>query len=105
MTIPGELLTPDEHLAMATSAELANLMRKIIGDGPEADFDWAEALYRIHAVEQMILAQAASRAFPDRYRPLGGWDAADPPEGEPQGDVDPWDPWPGMNGKQAGSRR
>jgi len=97
MAIPGELLTPDEHLAMETSAQLANLVRKIIGDGPDADWDWGEALYRIHAVEQMILAQAAARAFPDLYRPLGGRATTGPHEDE-HAESDVLDRWHRMNG-------
>ena len=104
MTTPGELLTPDEHLAMETSAELANLVRKIIGDGPEADLDWAEAMYRIHAVEQMILAQAAARAFPDLYRPLGGWDAGSTQNGH-RADGDVVDIRAETNGQRARPRR
>ena len=73
MAIPGELLTPDEHLAMETSAQLANLVRKIIGDGPEADLDWAESDVSHSRCGANDPRPVAARAFPDLDRPLGGW--------------------------------
>lgn len=67
----AELLTEDEHEAMRLSGELANTVGRIIGKGPQAEYDWNEAAQRIHAIQHMILAQAAARAYPDRYRLLG----------------------------------
>ena len=66
-------MTADEHRAMELTAELANLCRKIVGTGNQADHDWNELAHRIHAVQHTILAQAAARAYPYKYRPLGGW--------------------------------
>lgn len=66
------LLTDEEHEAMALSAQLANLVRRIIGDGPQAEHDWNEMAQRIHAIQHTVLAQAAARAYPALYRPLGG---------------------------------
>lgn len=66
-------LTADEHEAMRLSGDLAGLLRRIIGKGNQAEHDWAEAAARIHAVQHMILAQAAARSYPGLYRPLGGW--------------------------------
>lgn len=57
---------------MEVSATLANLMRQVIGGGPDAAHDWNEAAHNIHAVQNAILAQAAARAYPDQYRLLGG---------------------------------
>jgi hypothetical protein len=68
----GALMTDLEHEAMELSAQLANTLHRIIGDGPQASNDWAEAAMRIHSMQQMILAQAACRAYPDRYRLMGG---------------------------------
>jgi hypothetical protein len=65
-------LTELEHEAMDMTGALAGLIRRIIGDGPTAAADWGEAAIRIHSVQQFILAQAAARAYPDRYRLLGG---------------------------------
>lgn len=66
------LLTDDEKEAMRLSGQLANLCGRIIGNGPQAENDWAEMAYRIHGVQHMILAQAAARAYPKEYRLLGG---------------------------------
>lgn len=69
--LPEEWLTEDEHRAMELSGELATLIHRIIGDGPVAISDWAEAAGHIHSVQRNILAQAAARLYPDRYRLLG----------------------------------
>lgn len=66
-----ELLTADEHYALALSGELASICNKIIGDGPQAAHDWAEMAVHIHGVQHMLMRQAAARAYPDLYRLLG----------------------------------
>lgn len=71
MTSIDELMTADEHEAMRLTGELASLVHKIIGDGPQAEHDWAEFTVRIHACQHMIMRQCAARAFPDLYRRLG----------------------------------
>lgn len=70
---PGGLLTDLELEAMDATANLARLMFRIIGKtGPAASGDCAEMVDKIHQLQLMILAQAASRAYPDRFRKLGG---------------------------------
>lgn len=64
-------LTDDEHRAIELAGELADLVRQIIGDGPQAGNDWDELCAPIHLVQRTIGAQAAARAYPDRYRLLG----------------------------------
>jgi hypothetical protein len=66
------MLTPDELAAMDLTAELANLFGRIIGDGPTRDGDWSEVAVHIHTLQHLIMAQAAARAYPDRFRLLGG---------------------------------
>lgn len=66
-----DLMTDEEHEFMRLSGQMASLARTIIGDGPQADHDWAEFTVRIHAVQHMIMRQCAARAFPDLYRQLG----------------------------------
>jgi hypothetical protein len=68
---PEPALTDLEHEAMRKSGELAQLLRQIIGDGPHAYNDWVEASIHIHAIQNMILSQAAARAYPDTFRLLG----------------------------------
>jgi hypothetical protein len=68
-----ELLTNAEHRAMDLTVTLVNLvMHEVIGFGPTRDADVREFVAAVHAVQQMVLSQAAARAYPDRYRLLGG---------------------------------
>lgn len=62
------LLTDEEHRLMDVTAELARGLFALCGD---ADDDRAEVAHEIHALQHRILAQAAARAFPNRYRPMG----------------------------------
>jgi hypothetical protein len=64
-------LTDDERRALDLTGELAGLCRQIIGDGPAAVGDWREMAMRIHAIQHMLMAQAASRAYPEKFRLLG----------------------------------
>jgi hypothetical protein len=60
-----------EFEALQKSGDLAQLVREIIGEGPNAYNDWLEATVHIHAIQNMILSQAAARAYPDTLRLLG----------------------------------
>jgi hypothetical protein len=69
----AELLTPAEHHAVRLAAELMSyISREIIGGGMSRRQDLAELAIHVHGIQNMILAQAAARACPDRYRLLGG---------------------------------
>lgn len=66
-------LTDAEHKAIDLTAELMNLLAgEIIGDGPARSQDINEAGRHIHAIQHMVMSQAAARAHPGRYRLLGG---------------------------------
>lgn len=65
-------LTEDEHQAMQLTADLWNLLNQIVGQGRSRAGDLAEICHNVHAIQHVILAQAAARAYPDRYRLLGG---------------------------------
>jgi hypothetical protein len=68
-----DLMTPAEHRAMELTAELYNLIcNEIIGRGPSRAGDVDELVADIHRLQHRILRQAAARAYPDRYRLLGG---------------------------------
>lgn len=67
---PG-LLTPEEHHAMRLTADLHRAICGIAGDAGTRDNDLHESVLHIHALQNMILAQAAGRAYPDRYRLMG----------------------------------
>jgi hypothetical protein len=67
----SELLTPDEQHAIDLTAELANTLGRIVGRGPTRDHDMAEICLHIHNIQHAVMAQAAARAYPDRFRLLG----------------------------------
>jgi hypothetical protein len=69
----SELLTDAEHRAMDLTGELWNLLcREVVGHGPSRDRDLRELAHDLHVIQERILAQAAGRAYPNRYRLLGG---------------------------------
>lgn len=70
-------LTPDEHEAVSLLADVTNTMARVIGKGRTpreavvANNDITEAVHHIHALQNMVLAQAAARAYPKTYRLMG----------------------------------
>ena len=73
----SDLLTDDEREALRLSGQLANACRKVIGDGPNANHDWAEMAAHIHNIQHALMSQAAARAYPTEFRLLGGSIAKD----------------------------
>lgn len=73
MTGAVEPLTPVEHEALEVTNHLVHLLMSIVGsvDPQVAETDASELIYHVHAIQNAILAQAAARAYPDRYRFLG----------------------------------
>lgn len=69
MTTDG--LTADEIEAMDLTARLANICVVIVGSGPTRQGDLNELITHIHNIQHAIMAQAAARAHPDRFRLLG----------------------------------
>lgn len=70
---PVGYLTPEEHRVMDMTADLANALYRLI-DGTDEGLvsrDWNEAVLPLHAIQHTVLAQAAARAYPERYRLLG----------------------------------
>jgi hypothetical protein len=68
------MLSDDEHLAMEMTAQLANLLYKIVcqGDDPLiVTQDWTELAHDIHHIQNTIMAQSAAREYSDLYRLLG----------------------------------
>jgi len=66
------LMTAAEHGAMDLTLQLDRLMVEIIGDGPVSAADLRASRIDLHHIQHRILRQAAGRAYPDRYRMLGG---------------------------------
>jgi hypothetical protein len=69
---PTAALTDDELHALDLTADLANAVSRIIGGERTGAHDWAEMAAHIHCIQHAIMAQAAARAYPDRFRLLGG---------------------------------
>ena len=68
-----ELMNPEEHHAMVLTANLWNhLSQSVVGDGTGRDGDIRELMFHIHGIQRAIMAQAAARAYPEKYRLLGG---------------------------------
>jgi hypothetical protein len=68
MTTP-DLLTAAEREVLAVLGDVARQLRAVAG-GP-GSADWLEAVPHLHALEQMVMGQAAARAYPQLYRLLG----------------------------------
>jgi hypothetical protein len=57
---------------MDITVDLVNVMcQEVIGRGPSRDGDVREFVSHVHGIQAAILAQAAGRAYPDRFRLLG----------------------------------
>lgn len=67
----GSLLTGDEHRAVQQAADLWNTLNTVVAAGDTRQADLIELSHHIHAIQNAVLAQAAARAHPDLYRPLG----------------------------------
>jgi hypothetical protein len=67
----AELLTDAEHHALELTAELTGLFAEIVAVGPSRGGDLSEFTAHLHAIQHAVLAQAAARAYPTRYRQLG----------------------------------
>ena len=68
-----EALTAAEHRVVELLGEAMSLYAtKVVGDGRTRTPDVHEFGASIHALQNAVLAQAAARAYPDRYRLAGG---------------------------------
>lgn len=64
-----------EHALARKLGSLANDFNDIMTRGIAYDEDYREVVYHIHALQNMVMAQAAARMYPNMYRPLGGSEA------------------------------
>jgi hypothetical protein len=68
-----DLLTEAEHKAMDLTAQLWNLLcSDVVPEGRSRTKDLHELVAHIHAIQHTVMSQAAARAYPERYRLLGG---------------------------------
>lgn len=65
------MLTPAELEAMSAIAAVVGHFATIVGQGPTRDADMREVVNHIHALQAMVMSQAACRAYPTEYRLLG----------------------------------
>lgn len=67
------LLSAEEMECLDHLAKAAGLGFRIIGrDGSCTEQDAGEWAHDIHVLQDRIMSQAAARAYPERFRPLGG---------------------------------
>ncbi len=64
-------MTEKEHQAVRMAADLYNLLHDIVGTDLSREADMKELATHIHAIQNAVLAQAAARAYPSKYRLLG----------------------------------
>ena len=69
--VERDVLTDAEHEFVEQLGRAWNLLCDVVGSGPSRPGDLAEAASHVHALQNLVLAQAAARAYPDRYRLLG----------------------------------
>lgn len=64
-------LTPAELALMNLFNAVMHGFGGIVGDGPTRDDDLNEVVVHVHALQAMVLSQAACRAYPGQFRLLG----------------------------------
>lgn len=69
----NELLTEAERDLVSELGKCFNAFCRVTNHEAARPADLAEVADKIHQLQDMVLAQAAARAYPDLYRPLGGW--------------------------------
>ena len=66
-------LTDSEHAVMAALATVWDtFVNEIVEHGETREHDLDEIAADIHALQRTVMKQAAARAYPSRYRLLGG---------------------------------
>jgi hypothetical protein len=66
-------LTDEEHDAVTAAGRVMTQVVDVCGDSAQTrDIDLTEIQSFVHGIQNAILAQAAARAYPDRYRLMGG---------------------------------
>lgn len=66
-----ELLTDAEHDVIERLGKLWGDLCAIVDDGSTRGHDCSELVVHVHALQHAVMAQAAARAYPERYRRLG----------------------------------
>lgn len=66
-----ELLTANEIDIVTSLGHLANRFALLVSDGNSHDEDIRESVSHFHALQNMVLSQAAARRYPDKFRLMG----------------------------------
>jgi hypothetical protein len=61
-----------ERAVIRSLGEIWNSLCNIVEDGPSRQADLNEMVAHIHALQQAVMSNAASRAYPQEFRTLGG---------------------------------
>jgi hypothetical protein len=66
-------LTDAEHEALDLTVQLWNkIVREVVAESDATTQDLREIAFHVHALQRMIMGNAAGRTYPDKYRLLGG---------------------------------
>lgn len=66
------MLTSLEEETLNLLGKVANNFGLITQNGPSREQDLQEMAFHVHALQNMLLAQAAANIYPKKYRRLGG---------------------------------
>lgn len=66
------ILTEAEHKLVKDIADVFGSFLGIMEHNDSYGGDLQEIIYHIHVLQNHVLAQAAARAYPNKYRLLGG---------------------------------
>lgn len=66
-----ELLTQNEIETLDALAELTGRFSRVLGHGPTRSEDFREVVLHVRALQNMVMSQAAARAYPAKFRLLG----------------------------------
>ena len=65
------MLTDLEHEVVEDLAQIYNKLCLIVGNDDSRLYDLTEIAMLIHGLQDKVLAQAAARLFPEKYRLMG----------------------------------
>lgn len=68
----ADLLTHSEESLVTELGVIYGMFCGVVGEGPTRASDLDEVRAHIHALQSRVLQQAAARAYPGKYRLLGG---------------------------------
>ena len=64
-------LTPKEKEILNELSYIYNDIKSVVDYGSTGEEDLQEVAFHIHALQRLIMAQAAARVYPEEYRLLG----------------------------------